>query len=494
MQTIPLVDVQAEYAPLIPRLEAAFREVLDGRAFIRGPHYWAFQEEAAAYLGVKRAIGVANGTDALVLALDALGVGPGDEVICPAFTFYATAESIARRGATPVFADIDPVTLNLDVGGHRGEGHRPDARDHARPPLRPPDATFGRSMELGVPVIEDAAQAFGAPGVAQHGTSRRSASIPTKNLFCLGDGGLVATNDEELADRVQMLSFHGSRDKIDFDFVGYNSRLDELQAALLRIFLPAARRLERGRREAAARYAELGLGELVELPQDEPGHIYHLFVCRSPERDRIRAALTEAGIASATYYTTPLHLQPALRFLGYEPGSLPETEQAASENFSCRSGRGSRPRRRSASSTSCAPPSSAVESDAPASVAAPAVQLLSTRRSSRSRGVLAFELRFDHGLPVYYDSCFIRTILLVVVIKLAVFLALRLLQPLVALRLGARHVERRARRRRRVARRRPHGLLRRAGARRPPAALDRGAWTCCSRSRSSRARACSRAR
>jgi dTDP-4-amino-4,6-dideoxygalactose transaminase len=158
--------------------------------------------------------------------------------------------------------------------------------------------------------------------------------FPTKDLFCLGDGGLVVSNDEDLADRVRVLAFHGSRDKTDFDFVGYNSRLDELQASFLRLFLTHLDEWNRGRREAAARYAELGLGDLVELPQDEDGHIYHLFVCRSTARDRIREALVETGIGTATYYVTPLHLQPALRFLGNEPGSLPETERAARENFS----------------------------------------------------------------------------------------------------------------------------------------------------------------
>lgn len=333
MQTIPLVDVHAEYAPLIPRLEAAFREVLEGARLIRGPNYWSFQEEAAAHLGVERTIGVANGTDALVLALDALGVGPGDEVICPAFTFYATAESVERRGARPVFADVNPATLNLDLE---------DVAAKAGPATKAviPVHLFGRPLdvrpllELGVPVLEDAAQAFGAAGVAQHGTISTFSFYPTKNLFCLGDGGLVATNDEELAERVQLLSFHGSRDKSAFDLVGYNSRLDELQAAFLRIFLPELDGWNAARRAAAARYAELGLGELVEIPRDEPGHVYHLFVCRSPERDRIRAALAEAGIASAAYYTTPLHLQPSLRHLGYEPGALPATEQAAAENFS----------------------------------------------------------------------------------------------------------------------------------------------------------------
>jgi dTDP-4-amino-4,6-dideoxygalactose transaminase len=333
VQKIPLVDVKAQFAPLIPQLEERFREVLDGGQFIRGPHYWAFQEEAAQYLGVTRTIGVANGTDALVLVLDALEIGPGDEVICPAFTFYATAESIARRGATPVFADIDPATLNLDP-----EDVAAKVTDRTRAIM--PVHLFGRPLPLddlaalGPPLIEDAAQAFGAPGVARHGAASTYSFFPTKNLFCLGDGGLVATSDEALAERVQMLAFHGSRDKTDFDFVGYNSRLDELQAAMLRLFLPRLDEWNRGRREAAARYAELGLGELVDLPRDEPGHIYHLFVCRSPERDAIRAALSEADIASAVYYTTPLHLQPALHFLGYEPGSLPETERAAQDNFS----------------------------------------------------------------------------------------------------------------------------------------------------------------
>jgi dTDP-4-amino-4,6-dideoxygalactose transaminase len=282
---------------------------------------------------VARAIGVANGTDALVLALDALEIGPGDEVVCPAFTFYATAESIAQRGATPVFADVDPVTLNVDP-----EDVAAKITDRTRALI--PVHLFGRPAQLdeltalGVPIVEDAAQAFGAPGVAQHGAFSTYSFYPTKNLFCLGDGGLVVTNDDALAERLRMLSFHGSRDKVDFDFVGYNSRLDELQAAFLRVFLTHLEEWNRGRREAAARYAELGLGDLVELPQDEPGHIYHLFVCRSPERDSIHSALVEAGIGTATYYVTPLHLQPALRFLGYEPGSLPETERVAAENFS----------------------------------------------------------------------------------------------------------------------------------------------------------------
>ncbi len=330
---IPHVDVKAQYAPLIPELEAAFRATLESGRFIFGPEVESFEREAADYLGTRQTIGVANGTDALVLVLDAMEIGPGDEVICPAFTFYATAEAIARRGATPVFADVDPVTLNVDV---EDVASRITTRTRAIMPVH----LFGRPApvaglkELGVPVIEDAAQAFGSPGVAQLGDIATFSFFPTKNLFCIGDGGLVASNDEALLERVRVLAFHGSKDKVDFDFVGYNSRLDELQAAFLRVFLRQLDGWTQGRRDAAARYAELGLGDLVDLPQDEPGHVYHLFVCRSPERDRIVASLGEAGIGTATYYVTPLHLQPALRFLGRQPGSLPETERVAQENFS----------------------------------------------------------------------------------------------------------------------------------------------------------------
>ena len=333
MPRIPLVDVKAQYAPLMPELIERIREVLDSAEFILGPNVKAFEREAADYLGVQQTVGVANGTDALVLVLDAMGIGPGDEVICPAFTFYATAESIVRRGATPVFADIDAATMNLDPAD---VAERITPRTKAIMPVH----LFGRPAplrelaELGLPLIEDAAQAFGSPDVATTGVASTFSFYPTKNLFALGDGGLVAVTDEELGDRVRMLRFHGSLDKVDFHLVGYNSRLDEIQAAVLRVFLARLDEWTRLRREAAARYAELGLGELCDLPPDEPGHVYHLFVCRSPERDRIRAALQEAEIGTATYYETPSHLQPALRFLGYEPGSLPETERIARDNFS----------------------------------------------------------------------------------------------------------------------------------------------------------------
>jgi dTDP-4-amino-4,6-dideoxygalactose transaminase len=329
---IDLVDVKAQYAPLVPELRDAFERVLESGRFIFGPEVQAFEEEAAAFLGVPHAIGVANGTDALVLALEAMEIGRGDEVICPSFTFYATAEAIARVGATPVFADIDSVTLNLDP---EDVARRITPRTKAVMPVH----LFGRPAPLaelaglGLPLIEDAAQAFGAEGIATTGVSSTFSFFPTKNLFALGDGGLVAATDDAVADRVRMLRFHGSRDKRTFELIGTNSRLDALQAAFLRVSLPHLTGWNSSRREAAARYAELGLGDAVELPADDAGHVYHMYVVRSPERDRIAAALAEREIASASYYTTPLHLQPALRHLGWEAGSLPETEKAAAENL-----------------------------------------------------------------------------------------------------------------------------------------------------------------
>ncbi len=329
---IPLVDVEAQYAPLIPELKERFSEVLDSGRFIFGPEVEAFEREAAAYLGVPHAIGVANGTDALVLSLEAMGVGRGDEVICPSFTFYATAEAIARVGATPVFADIDPATFNLDPVDVADR-----ITEHTRAIM--PVHLFGRPAPLaelaafGLPLLEDAAQAFGADGIATTGVCSTFSFFPTKNLFALGDGGLVASTDDEVAETVRKLRFHGSLDKKTFELVGANSRLDAIHAAALRVFLPHLAGWNASRREGAARYASLGLGEIVELPRDEPGHVYHMYVVRSAERDRLAAALGKAGVSCAAYYTTPVHLQPAMRSLGWEPGSLPETERAAAENL-----------------------------------------------------------------------------------------------------------------------------------------------------------------
>jgi dTDP-4-amino-4,6-dideoxygalactose transaminase len=326
--SIPHVDVKAQYEPLIPQLQEAFARTLETGRFIFGPEVEAFEREAAELLGTHDTVSCANGTDALVLVLDAMGIGPGDEVICPSFTFYATAEAIARRGATPVFADIDAASLNLDPAEVE---RRLTARTKAIMPVH----LFGRPAAdfsgFGVPVIEDAAQAFGAGGIATSIASTFS-FFPTKNLFALGDGGLIAVNDSELAQRLRMLRFHGSESKKEFLYVGYNSRLDAMQASFLRIFLQHIDEWNAQRREAAARYTAL-LDGLLDTPEDEPGHVYHMYCVRSPERDRLAAALEAADIGFAVYYQPPLHLQPALRYLGHSEGDFPETEKASRENL-----------------------------------------------------------------------------------------------------------------------------------------------------------------
>jgi dTDP-4-amino-4,6-dideoxygalactose transaminase len=250
------MNSKAQYAPLVDELKDRFAAVLESGRFILGPEVEAFEHEAATFLGVPHAIGVANGTDALVLAFEALGIGRGDDVICPAFTFYATAEAIARVGATPVFADIEPQTLNLDP---EDVAARVTPRTKAIVPVH----LFGRVAalselaQLGVPIVEDAAQAFGAEGAAQTGVCSTYSFFPSKNLFALGDGGLVTCLDGEVARRVRMLRFHGSLDKRTFELVGTNSRLDAVQAAMLRVFLPHLTGWNEARREAAARYGEL---------------------------------------------------------------------------------------------------------------------------------------------------------------------------------------------------------------------------------------------
>jgi dTDP-4-amino-4,6-dideoxygalactose transaminase len=252
-------------------------------------------------------------------------------VICPSFTFYATSEAIARAGATPVFADIDASTLNLDPADVA-------ARITPRTKAIMPVHLFGRPAPLaelaalGLPLIEDAAQAFGAAGVAGTGICSTFSFFPTKNLFALGDGGLIGVNDSDLAQRLRMLRFHGSESKKEFVYVGYNSRLDAMQAAFLRIFLKHIDDWNRQRREAAARYTEL-LDGLVETPVDDAGHVYHQYCVRSPERDRLASALQDADIGFAVYYQPPLHLQPALRYLGYSEGDFPVTEKASRENL-----------------------------------------------------------------------------------------------------------------------------------------------------------------
>ena len=321
-----------------------------------------------------------------------------------------------------MFADIDPATLNLDP---EDVERKLTAKTKAIMPVH----LFGRPAPLaelaafGLPIVEDAAQAFGSPDIAGTGIASTFSFYPTKNLFGLGDGGLVAARDSELADRIRMLRFHGSKAKKTFEYIGYNSRLDEIQAAALRIFLRELDGWTAARREAAARYVELGMGELCEVPADEPGHVYHLFVCRSPERDRIRAALTEAQIGNAEYYLPPLHLQPALRYLGYDEGALPETELAARENFSVPlwAGITAEQQERVVDVVRAAVGVSAQGVRTPINRHR-LPQLAADLAIVVAAWFFAFRLRFDTDLPVYYEYYVSWQILaLVAAIKLGIF-------------------------------------------------------------------------
>ncbi len=317
----------------MPRVHEAIARVVASGQFILGPEVRAFESEAADFLGVPHAIGVANGTDALVIALRACGVEPGDEVICPAYTFYASAEAVVGVGAVPVFVDIDPVTYCVS----------PEAVESAITPMTRAilavhlfgqaadlDALRSISDEHDLALIEDAAQAFGARLAdgrccGSVGDAATFSFFPTKNLSTFGDGGLVTCRDDAVAERVRMLRFHGSRDKQRFELIGYNSRLDELHAAILRVFLPELDGWNDARREAGRRYAELGLGEAVGLP---PSGIHHLYVVRADERAAISDACAAAGVQARTYYGEPMHEQPVFSHLELRH-SLAETDRAA---------------------------------------------------------------------------------------------------------------------------------------------------------------------
>ncbi len=340
--TVPLMDVSAQWAGVLPRVKAAVSDVIDSGRFILGPNVAAFEEEAAAFLGTTDAVGVANGTDALVLSLKALGIGAGDEVVVPAFTFYASAEAVAAVGARPVFADIELTTFQLDpdaVAAAITERTKAIMAVHLFGHPAPMRELAAIAVRHGLALIEDAAQAFGArlggEPCGSLGVISTFSFFPTKNLPAFGDGGLVATSDPALAETVRKLRFHGSRDKRTFELVGHNSRLDELQAAILRILLGELPAWNASRRAAARRYEALGLGEHLELPAVADGaeEIYHLYMARSGERTRVLAALGEAGVAGTPYYERAAHLQPVFAHLGYQEGSLPVTERASAENI-----------------------------------------------------------------------------------------------------------------------------------------------------------------
>jgi dTDP-4-amino-4,6-dideoxygalactose transaminase len=330
---VPLFDIQTPLAPLRAAMHAKLAARFDAGAFILGPEVAAFEEELATYLGVPHAIGVANGTDALVLALRALGIGPGDDVVVPSFTFYASAEAVPLTGANPVFCDVDPETFCVTAATVRA-ALTPATKAVIAVHLFGNVAPVTEIAGLGVPVVEDAAQAVGSRAAAGAagalGTVACLSFFPSKNLGGFGDGGAVATADDVIAERVRMLRFHGSRDKQSFELVGHNSRLDELQAALLRVELPHLDEWCDGRRAAGRHYREAGLGEVVALPVPADGAdpAWNLFVVRHERADALGAALAGAGIGQKAYYRVPTHRQPAMR--QWTPAAeLPGTEEAA---------------------------------------------------------------------------------------------------------------------------------------------------------------------
>jgi dTDP-4-amino-4,6-dideoxygalactose transaminase len=366
---VPLFDTSSPLAPLRDQLHAAAARVLDSGSYILGPEVSAFEQDFAAYCGAAHAVGVANGTEALTIALRAMGVGPGDEVVVPSFTFYASAEAIPPTGAVPVFCDIDPSTYCVTADTVRA-ALTPRTKAVIAVHLFGNLAPVAEIEALGVPVLEDAAQSAGSrmsagagaapagdasnpaaagPGTtaapANHGTTApaRPGSLgtaatfsffPSKNLGGFGDGGAITTSDSEIAERARTLRFHGSHDKVTYDLVGYNSRLDELQAAILRVQLPHLDQWADGRRAAGAHYEQSGLGELVTLPVPVVGAepAWHLYVIAHPTPQPIEAALAAAGIGHKPYYRTPVHRQPSMLQWG-AAAELPATEHAAATHL-----------------------------------------------------------------------------------------------------------------------------------------------------------------
>ncbi len=338
---IPLLDLKAQYAPLREEIRAAIDRVCDAQQFILGPEVEGLEREVAAFCGVGHAVGMTSGTDALLAALMALGVGPGDEVITTSYSFFATAGVVARLGAVPVFVDIEPDTYNIDA---KAAAARVTPRTKAILPvhLYGRCADMGPLLATGLPVVEDAAQAIGA----RDGKGRLAGSMgrmgcfsffPSKNLGAFGDGGMVVTDDAALAESLRVLRNHGSKPKYYHRVVGGNFRLDALQAAVLRVKLKRLPFWTAGRKSNAERYhrlfREAGLEGRITLPRHDAGDIFNQYVIRCPDRDALRDFLTKAEVGTEIYYPVPLHLQECFVSLGYRPGSLPVSESAAASTL-----------------------------------------------------------------------------------------------------------------------------------------------------------------
>jgi dTDP-4-amino-4,6-dideoxygalactose transaminase len=338
MTDVPFVDLGAAHAEVDTEVREGFDRVLAATAFVKGPDVAAFEREYAEFCGVAHCIGVGNGTDAIELALRAVGAGPGSEVVVPANTFIATVEAVARTGARPVPVDVDPDRLLIDpdqVAAVVGPATRAIVPVHLYGRLAPVEDL----LTLGPPVVEDAAQSQGAArnGRRVSGALAATSFYPGKNLGAYGDAGAVLTESAELARSVRLLADHGSERKYEHETLGFNSRLDTLQAVVLRAKLRRLNTWNELRCAAAARYAEL-LADLpgVALPAPAPGdeHVWHLYVIRVRNRDQVAAALTELRIGCGIHYPVPIHLTPAFRALGHVPGDFPVAEAAAGEILS----------------------------------------------------------------------------------------------------------------------------------------------------------------
>ena len=343
---VPLLDLQAQYRPLRDEILAAVTRVCDSQRFILGPEVDALEQELAALLGVRHAIAVSSGTDALLLALMALGVTAGDEVITSAYSFFATAGTIARVGATPVFVDIDAATYNLDPDRVRAavtSKTRAIVPVHLFGLAADMDAIVEVASRTGLPVVEDAAQAIGARYrqrlVGGFGAYGCFSFFPSKNLGAFGDAGLVASNDDDLAHRARLLRTHGMEPKYYHHAIGGNFRMDALQAAILRVKAPHLNAWTAARRTNAERYAALfaaaGLRDRIVLPVEPDGryHVFNQFVVRTARRDQLKHHLAERGIGTEIYYPVPFHLQPCFAALGHSRGDFPGAERAADESL-----------------------------------------------------------------------------------------------------------------------------------------------------------------
>jgi dTDP-4-amino-4,6-dideoxygalactose transaminase len=335
---IPLFDTDTPLEPLRDRIRDKIVEVVDRGVYILGPEVRTFEEEFAAYLGARHVIGVGNGTDAITIGLRALGVRSGDDVVVPSFTFYASAEAIVNAGARPVFCDVDLDTRNVTADTVRA-AVTPATTAVLAVDLFGCPAPIAEIRELGLPVLEDAAQAAGASlNGARAGVLADAGTFsfyPSKNLGAFGDGGAVVTDDDGVAELARSLRFHGSRDKRTFEYVGYNSRLDELQAAILRVLLPELDGWCDGRRAAAQAYAKEGIEDYVTPPAMPEGAspAWHLYVATHPDADEVISGLAEQGVQARAYYRTPLHRQKAMVPYAPSKGSLPATDELARTNL-----------------------------------------------------------------------------------------------------------------------------------------------------------------